>query len=384
MAADASASMSPDENPARADALGAALAQHVAARAGDEQVVLIVDDAHALGTGGLAARAARCPRSPCPRAAAHRAGFAGTLPIPIGRLLIDGQATELTGTNCRSLPRRPPSCSATKNRQSRRRRSRSCSIAPVVGPWRSPLPLAPPASRMRRDGRQRIAPNGSCSPTSPRRCSPPNPATRAALRVAAALPWLTPNLATHLGLGEEGAQLAEPERTSIMMTPVADLPGAVAVTPLVRQLLGVDQTTTLDVAVGEAAASWYEDHGAHAAALACVVRLGSSERLAAFLRRHGHRLLATGHGADVLDALESVGSGSDDIGIELGHPVGGVVAGRRAGRRGGRPVRRHRSAPWADPNRRGVASRLVELPTRRYRWGERRTRTRAARRWQSG
>ena len=31
MAADALASLSPDENPARADALGAALAQHVAA-----------------------------------------------------------------------------------------------------------------------------------------------------------------------------------------------------------------------------------------------------------------------------------------------------------------------------------------------------------------
>ena len=57
------------------------------------------------------------------------------------------------------------------------------------------------------------------------------------MRVAATLPWLTPELAAHLGLGEAGARLADPEWTSILMTPVADVPGAVTVTPLVRQLL---------------------------------------------------------------------------------------------------------------------------------------------------
>ena len=91
------------------------------------------------------------------------------------------------------------------------------------------------------------------------------PATRAALRVAATLPWLTPELAAHLGLGEAGARLADPERASIMMTPVADVPGAVAVTPLVRQLLGSDPAATGDVSVDDAAAAWYEARGAHSA-----------------------------------------------------------------------------------------------------------------------
>ena len=38
MAADASTSLSPDENPARADALGAALAQYIGHQAGGEPV----------------------------------------------------------------------------------------------------------------------------------------------------------------------------------------------------------------------------------------------------------------------------------------------------------------------------------------------------------
>ena len=52
-----------------------------------------------------------------------------------------------------------------------------------------------------------------------------------------------------------------------MMTPVADVPEAVAVTPLVRQLLGADPAAPLDASVATAAAAWYESRGAFSAAL---------------------------------------------------------------------------------------------------------------------
>ena len=209
-------------------------------------------------------------------------------------------------------------------------------------------------------------------------------ATRAALRVAAALPWLTPNLATHLGLGEEGARLADPVRTSIMITPVADVPGAVAVTPLVRQLLGVDQATTLDVSIGTAAARWYEEHGAYAAALACLVRLGSGEHLATFLLRHGQVLLATGRGADVLDALGSVGSGSADSEIELA--ILWAESLQAVGRADEAVARFAAAIPPHGPIPTAVAWRLGSLNylPRRHRCGERRARTRSARCRQPG
>ena len=70
-----------------------------------------------------------------------------------------------------------------------------------------------------------------------------------------------------------------------MMTPVANLPGAVSVTPLVRQLLGSDATGADRDVDAEAAAIWYEARGAHSAALKCLIRLGPSERLATFLAR---------------------------------------------------------------------------------------------------
>ena len=82
MAADVLASLSPDENPARADALGAALTQHVARRVGDEHLVLIVDDAHVLGTVRGGGRTDRRTRSSRARPSARRPGLAGHAAVP--------------------------------------------------------------------------------------------------------------------------------------------------------------------------------------------------------------------------------------------------------------------------------------------------------------
>ena len=91
-------------------------------------------------------------------------------------------------------------------------------------------------------------------------------------------------------------------------------------------------------------------------------------------------MIAAGQGAEVLDALEAIGSTSTDLGIELGilwaeslqavgradEAVDSFAAARPAAR--------------SDSIGRGVASRLAALPPRRHRCGARRARTGTARR----
>ena len=66
MAADVLASLSPDENPARADALGAALAQHVAAASATSPSCSSSTMPTSSAPIGAAAELTRRPRSPCP------------------------------------------------------------------------------------------------------------------------------------------------------------------------------------------------------------------------------------------------------------------------------------------------------------------------------
>ena len=215
MAADALASLSPDENPARADALGAALAQHVAR------------------PGRRRTSRADHRRRPRPR---HRGAAARTdRRRRASRPRDSSMSSWPRGARCRS---RPAGCSST----AWRRRSPESELAFTAeeaaellgdvrpaqtlatvdtllhrtGGWAVAIAFAArgaAGSGVRRPRRRRPRATGSCSPTSPKRCSPPRAtATRAALRVAATLPWLTTELAAHLGLGEAGARLADPDR----------------------------------------------------------------------------------------------------------------------------------------------------------------------------
>jgi ATP/maltotriose-dependent transcriptional regulator MalT/DNA-binding SARP family transcriptional activator len=318
MAADALASMSPDENPGHPDALGAALAQHIAARLADEPLVLIVDDAHLLGTDGLAARLLAALVRHAPDQLHLVLASRGTLPFPIGRLLVDGLATEVTGDEMAFTAEEaaglfgddaPTQVAADVE-----------TLLHRTGGWAVAIAFAARAATRGADD------GGGTRDRGDRRLfayfaeevlAAESEATRAALRVTATLPWLTTDLAADLQLGEAGARLADPECASILMAPVAGMPDAVTVTPLVRELVGADPAAPLDDAVTDTAATWYEARGAHSAALACLVRLGPDERLARFLRRHGQAMIAAGHGAEVLDALDAVGAGSTDLDVEL-------------------------------------------------------------------
>jgi ATP/maltotriose-dependent transcriptional regulator MalT/DNA-binding SARP family transcriptional activator len=317
MAADASTSLSPDENPARADALGTALSHYIGKQAGGEPVVLIVDDAHALGTEGAAAGLVAAIVRHAPETLRVVLATRGPLPFPTGRLLVDGLATEITGAElsfnaeeaAELIGDRPPEEGTT-----------AADLLDRTGGWAVAIAFAARAADRTSEGDEGLDDGDRqlFAYFAEEVLAAETPATRAALRVAATLPWLTPELAAHLGLGEAGARLADPEWTSILMTPVADVPGAVTVTPLVRQLLRADRAAPGEVSVEHAAAIWYQAHGAHSAALSCLARQGTSDQLATFLRGNGQTMIAAGQGAEVLAALEALASSSSDPGVDLG------------------------------------------------------------------
>jgi DNA-binding SARP family transcriptional activator/tetratricopeptide (TPR) repeat protein len=278
--------------------------------------VLIIDDAHVLGTDGLAAQLIAAIVRHAPEPLHVVLASRGTLPLPTGRLLVEGLATEIAGPELSfnaeeaaellgdvTAPDTATAVDALLNQ---------------TGGWAVAIAFA-----------ARVAGHGSNGDHGVRRrdrqlfayfaeevLAAETTETRAALGVAATLPWLTADLAAHLELGEAGARLTDTERTSIMMTPVADVPEAVAVTPLVRQLLGADLGAPLDASVATAAAAWYESCGALSAALNCLIRGVGSDAVSTFLRTNGQAMVTAGQGGDVLDALDAI-SPSTEIDVEL-------------------------------------------------------------------
>ncbi len=143
-----------------------------------------------------------------------------------------------------------------------------------------------------------------------------------ALMVAASVPWLTPQLATHLELGEAGKRLADRHRTGIAMVPVPDAEGAVSVAPLVREFLDRQSSPTpeeaarLDERVLRAAA-WYEAQGAATTALRCLVNHGNAHAISELVHRCGAELIAGGHATDVLEAIRRIPLELRDLSLGL-------------------------------------------------------------------
>ena len=318
MAADALTSLSPDDNPARADALGAALCRFVAAQASEGEVVLIVDDAHVLGTDGPASQLIAAVVRHAPQHLHVVLASRGTLPFPTARLVVEGLAAEIAASELSFNTEETAELLGDIGAD--HPLSTAGMLLERTGGWAVAVAFGARVEFRKRDtdGVSDRADRPLFAYFAEEVLAGETPATRAALRAAADLPWLTPELAAHLHLGDAGHQLTDPERASIVMTPVADVAGAVAVTPLVRQLLGGVPTADHDASVVDAAAQWYEDRGAFGEALSCLTRAGSSERLPDFLRTHGAAMIASGQGTDVLEALEALATSATAVGIDLG------------------------------------------------------------------
>jgi DNA-binding SARP family transcriptional activator len=135
-----------------------------------------------------------------------------------------------------------------------------------------------------------------------------SPATLDALRTLALLPWVTSGIASRLGLGSETAGWFDPHRRSVYVIPAPNHPGAISLTPLVREYLLENHPLDPDRArqrLSEAS-TLFEQEGAMSEALESLTRLGSEDRIARFVSERGERMLAAGLARQLVEAIERI------------------------------------------------------------------------------
>lgn len=324
MALDGSGLPTTDLDPARADAIAAALCEHLARGLGDTDLTLIVDDVHLFESDCdaidlLAGLVRHAPAQFHLVLASRR-----DLPFPTNRLVIDALATEIDTAELAFTTDEVQLLFAGGSED------RSLDAGELVrrtGGWAIATAFAARTAAQRGGS----APPDGLAIDNERRLFAyfadeviVGASDRAvdALLVAAALPWLTVELIDHLDLGAEGRQLANPHRTSIAMVPVADSEGAVAVAPLVREFLDrASAPTTVDAprldALVRRAAAWYEEHGAVTTALRCLVTNRDVEAITDLVRRRGDDVIAGGQATDVIEAIRRVPAADRDLALGL-------------------------------------------------------------------
>jgi ATP/maltotriose-dependent transcriptional regulator MalT/DNA-binding SARP family transcriptional activator len=319
MAVDGSGLPTADSDPARPDALAAALCQHLAEQP-DHDIVLVIDDVHVLAADSqavefLAGLVRHAPDQLHLVLAARQ-----ELPFPTNRLVIDGLATEIDAAELAFTADEaallfPASPSAD---------DQAVALVQRTGGWAIATAFAARATSQRGtaaagpvlDDKGRLFAYftdeviGSISAD-----------TLEALEVAAVLPWLTTELADHLDLGAAGRRLADARHASIAMVPAAVDGRAVTVAPLIREILDQRAATTADgdllAARVRRAAAWYERAGSNVSALRCVVSLGDVDAVADLVTRCGAEMIAAGQAADVLDAIGVVPPARRDLALGL-------------------------------------------------------------------
>ena len=135
-----------------------------------------------------------------------------------------------------------------------------------------------------------------------------SPAVMHALRLAAELPWITPDLATHLDFDAEARRVFARGSASIYVAPVPTQSAAVSVSPLVAQFVRQHEYLAPDdrAVLCRRAAAWYRDRGAWSEAASCFLSGGDVDGLIEFLARHGSAMIAEGRAPQVIDALGGV------------------------------------------------------------------------------
>jgi len=324
MAVDGSGLPTTDWDPTRADAVAAALCEHLARELGDRDLTLIVDDVHLFEDEcdaiDLLAGLVRHAPPMFHLVLASRQ----ELPFPTNRLVIDGLAAEVDTAD---LAFTKDEVHALLGDESDAGGREADELVRRTGGWAIATAFATRIAAQRR---------GSPTPgdlvlDNERRLfayfadeviGGTSDAEIEVLQLAVALPWLTVPLADHLGLGDAGRRLADRHRAGIAMVPVPDVQDAVSVAPLVREFLGrptariVPDPARFDTLV-HAAAVWYESHGAVTTALRCLVMRGDVEAISDLVHRRGADIIAGGQATDVLEAIRLVPVAQRDVDLGL-------------------------------------------------------------------
>jgi DNA-binding SARP family transcriptional activator len=129
-----------------------------------------------------------------------------------------------------------------------------------------------------------------------------------ALRSAAELPWIHPDLLDHLGEAEDHQRTLD-QPLPHLLTGVPEVSQARAVAPLVREFLK-DRYELSDAerrSVLERAADWYETGGFLSEALTCRLGVADSEATTEFLISKGTEMISRGMAQEVVTALQALG-----------------------------------------------------------------------------
>ena len=315
-----------DWEPAQGDAVAAALCDQLARAFTTSDITLVVDDVHLFESECdaidlLAGLVRHAPTSLHLVLASRQ-----ELPFPTNRLVIDGLATEIDTAD---LAFTSDEIQLLLGDGSDAGRREADELARRTGGWAIAAAFATRTLISRGVSRGASAPDGVVLDNERRlfayfadevMTGAPSDAIEA-LRVAAAVPWLTIDLVEHLGLGEAGRRLADRHRTNIAMVPVADAEGAVSVAPLVREFLrrqptSSDDAARLDERVVRAAA-WYEARDDAIAALRCLAHHDNAEVIRELVHRRGSDVIAAGQATDVLEAIRRVPLAMHDLRLGL-------------------------------------------------------------------
>lgn len=287
----------------RADSLAAELCRDLESRLGRD-LYLVVDDVHTLVEGGDGAwlMAALCRNAP-PRLHVVTASR-DPLPFPTSRMRVQNQAAEITAEALAFTLEEVGLLVHQVTGEDDPALARA--VFDRTGGWPVAVVLALRLGAVAGDS-HRPRDDSTLFEYLAEEVIGSEPATTVtALRVAAALPWVTPELAARLEIDDEGARLFDTQRRSIYLIPAPNNPHAVAVSPLVRDfllerhLLDPDRSDRLL----RIASDFYERAGHITEALDCLLSVGDPRELSRFVADHGEAMLAGGMARRMVEVIE--------------------------------------------------------------------------------
>ncbi|HEX2403281.1 MAG TPA: AAA family ATPase, partial [Acidimicrobiia bacterium] len=302
----------------RADSLAAELSRELEARL-SRDLYLVLDDMHLLDRRGDGARLVAALSRNAPERLHLVTASREALPFPTSRMRVHGQASEITADLLAFTVEEVGLllCQATgeENEGTAQR------IFDRTGGWPVAVILAMQLEHLGAgvssgaDGTtlfEYLAEEVIGSETT---------ATLNALRVAAILPWITPDMATSLGIGDQVAKANwfDPHRRSVYLTPAPNHAGAVSLSPLVRDF--ILERHPLARSQGDelllSASALYEQDGAFPEAMDCLLRLDSVDEITRFVGERGESLLAAGLARQMVDAIGRISRDQRDEEILL-------------------------------------------------------------------
>jgi ATP/maltotriose-dependent transcriptional regulator MalT/DNA-binding SARP family transcriptional activator len=302
----------------RADSLASELSRELGARI-SRDLYLVLDDLHVLGSGGDGVRlvAALCRNAP--QRLHVIIASREPLPFPTSRMRIQGQAAEISAEmlafSVEEVSRLLRPATRANDLDTARR------IHDRTGGWPVAVVLAMQLEHLGAEG---VATGIDGKATlfeylAEEVIASETPDELVALRTAALLPWITPDMTGPLGIGKQAERWFDPPRRSVYLGLAPNQPGAVTISPLVRDFLLERHPVSREEEAGllRVASALYEEEGAMPEALDCLLRLGSVEEISRFVSERGEAMLVAGMARQMVEAIDRIPQERRDVEILL-------------------------------------------------------------------